>query len=226
MSGGSQKYNMKTVMMNDQQSEEGSYTVTNLRKFTEYEVFLMPFYRNIEGQPSNSLHVQTLEDSPSAPPSNIRTEMLNFTSAELLWSPPPPQHRNGVLLGYQIHIKGNGSYFHSNLTLNATTTHFILTNLTLNEEYTVRACAFTSAGLGPFSSPTSFQMDPTLVKYPIVSHPDNGDIITEPWFVALLGSIVFVLILIFIGVILYRKHYSLVHKSSAKTAQHYEDITR
>ena len=49
----------------------------------------------------------------------------------------PLQHRNGVLLGYQIHVKhGNGSAFHSNVTLNATATRFLLaSNLSLNEEY-------------------------------------------------------------------------------------------
>ena len=32
----------------------------------------------------------------------------------------------------------------------------------------VRACALTNAGHGPFSDPVSFRMDPALVKYPIV----------------------------------------------------------
>ena len=154
MSGGSQKFNMKTVMRNE---NSDSYIITNLMKFTEYEVFLMPFYKKVEGQPSNSLHVQTLEDTPSAPPSNLQALLINVTSAELKWSPPPPQHRNGVLLGYQVHVKGNGSTFHSNITLNATTTHFVLTNLSLNEDYSVRACAFTNTGIGPFSAPTNFR---------------------------------------------------------------------
>ena len=59
----------------------------------------MPFYKKLEGQPSNSLHIQTLEDVPSAPPTNIRSEMINKTSASLSWAPPPPQHRNGILKG-------------------------------------------------------------------------------------------------------------------------------
>ena len=59
----------------------------------------MPFYKKLEGQPSNSLHIQTLEDVPSAPPTNIRAEMINKTSASLSWAPPPPQHRNGILKG-------------------------------------------------------------------------------------------------------------------------------
>jgi roundabout axon guidance receptor 2 len=181
MSGGSQKFNMKTVMKGENQD---TYVITNLRKFTEYEVFLMPFFRNLEGQPSNSLHVQTLEDVPSAPPSNIQTQMINFTSVEIRWAPPEPQHRNGVLLGYQIHVKGNGSTVHSNTTLNATTTKFILNNLSLNEVYSIRACSFTKIGLGPFSSPKSFRMDPKLVKLDMternkLGHPGSVSIISK-----------------------------------------------
>ena len=58
---------------------------------THSQVFLMPFYHKTEGQPSNSLHVQTLADVPSAPPGNVRADVLNATAVELKWSPPPPQ---------------------------------------------------------------------------------------------------------------------------------------
>ena len=60
---------------------------------THSQVFLMPFYHKTEGQPSNSLHVQTLADVPSAPPGNVRADVLNATAVELKWSPPPPQVR-------------------------------------------------------------------------------------------------------------------------------------
>lgn len=58
LSGGSQKYNMVTVL----NAGATSYTVANLRKFTKYEFFLVPFFKSIEGQPSNSKVIQTLED--------------------------------------------------------------------------------------------------------------------------------------------------------------------
>ena len=44
MSGGSQKFNMKTVM-NSESDGAASHIITGLRKYTEYEVFLMPFYK-------------------------------------------------------------------------------------------------------------------------------------------------------------------------------------
>ena len=233
MSGGSQKFNMKTVL-NSEQTE--SHVISNLMKFTEYEVFLMPFYQKIEGQPSNSLHVQTLEDVPSAPPSNLHAEMINSTSAILKWSPPPPQHRNGVLLGYQIHVKGNGSTFHSNLTLNATTTQFVLTNLSLNQEYSLRAVAFTKIGLGPFSPPASLTMDPSHLKLDLTEtgtglggHSERnsvqiGDVVSEPWFIALVTSVILVMVLIFIGIVVYRRHFS--SRKLSTPLQHYEDLTR
>jgi roundabout axon guidance receptor 2 len=39
---------------------------------------------------------------PSAPPENVQVGMINTTSAFVRWSPPPPQHHNGVLLGYKV----------------------------------------------------------------------------------------------------------------------------
>lgn len=58
LSGGSQKYNIMTVMSPTTQN----YIVGNLKKFTKYEFFVAPFYRSVEGQPSNSKNVQTFED--------------------------------------------------------------------------------------------------------------------------------------------------------------------
>jgi hypothetical protein len=54
MSGGSRKFNIITIL---KEVVTNNYVVTNLRKFTKYEFFLMPFYRSIEGQPSNSMQV-------------------------------------------------------------------------------------------------------------------------------------------------------------------------
>jgi hypothetical protein len=130
-------------------------------------------------------------------------------------------------LHYQVHVKGNGSAMHSNLTLNATTTHFVLTNLTSLEDYSVRASAFTKAGLGPFSAPSTFRPDPSLVPAATDHIVVADNMVTEPWFVALLSSVVFVLALVFIGIVLYRKQWAHAHaKGHLATANHYEDMTR
>ena len=116
-------YSMVTVL----NSGATSYTLTNLRKYTKYEVFLTPFYKSIDGQPSNVKVVQTLEDGkcscslrktkvgkgnesdlcvfgavPSAPPTNIQVGLLNLTSAFVRWTPPPQEEHNGLLVGYKV----------------------------------------------------------------------------------------------------------------------------
>lgn len=58
ISGGSQQFNMATVLNTD----ITSYTLANLREYTKYQVFLVPFFKTVDGQPSNSMEVQTLED--------------------------------------------------------------------------------------------------------------------------------------------------------------------
>lgn len=73
LSGGSHNYNILTVL----NIETTFYTVTNLKKFTKYEFFISPFYKSVEGQPSNSRIAQTLEDVPSAPPDTVTAGRYN-----------------------------------------------------------------------------------------------------------------------------------------------------
>lgn len=53
-----QKFSSVTVMKPDSEMHD----IANLNKFSKYEFFISPFYRSVEGQPSNSKIVQTLED--------------------------------------------------------------------------------------------------------------------------------------------------------------------
>lgn len=41
---------------------------------------------------------------PSSPPDNVQIGMLNLTAGWVRWLPPPPQHHNGLLLGYKIQV--------------------------------------------------------------------------------------------------------------------------
>lgn len=64
-------YSMQTVLHTG-----GSYgfTVTNLDKFSRYEFFLVPFFKTVEGRPSNSRVVRTAEDG------------------KFRYNPPPPRN--------------------------------------------------------------------------------------------------------------------------------------
>lgn len=51
--------NMLTVL---HAGEASGFLVTGLAKFTRYQFFLVPFYRTLDGRPSNSRTARTLED--------------------------------------------------------------------------------------------------------------------------------------------------------------------
>lgn len=79
-----------------------SYVLTNLNKYMRHEFFLVPFYKTIEGRPSNVKLATTLEDVPSGAPENVHVGMINVTSAFVRWSPPPKSTQNGQLIGYKV----------------------------------------------------------------------------------------------------------------------------
>lgn len=54
--------------------ETTSYPVSNLKKYTKYDFFLVPFYKSVEGQPSNSMIVQTAEDGKNVLVLKIKTQ--------------------------------------------------------------------------------------------------------------------------------------------------------
>lgn len=92
------EYQMVTVM----NAGATSYVLSHLKKYTQYEFFLVPFYKTIEGRPSNVKLAVTLEDVPSSPPENVNVGMINLTSAFVKWLPPPKNVHNGQLVGYRV----------------------------------------------------------------------------------------------------------------------------
>jgi roundabout axon guidance receptor 2 len=60
--------NMDDTVNNDYESltvlasGSSSCRISGLKKFTTYEFFIVPFYKSIEGKPSNSRISKTLED--------------------------------------------------------------------------------------------------------------------------------------------------------------------
>ncbi|XP_059470843.1 roundabout homolog 2-like isoform X3 [Neocloeon triangulifer] len=209
ISSGSQNYAMITVL----NSGATSYVVRQLKEFTKYEFFLVPFYKTVEGQPSNSRTVQTIEDVPSAPPENVQVGMINNTSAFVKWSPPPPQHHNGILLGFKIQVRSaNSSKVLAQMNLNATTLTVRLNNLTTGIAYSVRVVAYSRAGMGPYSSPVILTMDPAsllLSDSNLQSAGETGNpLLQDNWHV-LFAALISLVLLVMGAVLFYvRKHHS------------------
>ncbi|RWS13374.1 roundabout 1-like protein, partial [Dinothrombium tinctorium] len=153
-------------------SNSFSHTMTGLKPYTIYEYFLIPYYKNLQGPPSNLRSIQTLEDKPSTPPDNLQLEVIDATSAQLSWSPLRPQELNGVLRGYKIKIESKSSSYKSEINVNATSTRFLFSNLTAGLEYDISVAAFTSVGYGPLTPPVPLKMDPGY-SYKYTSESDT-----------------------------------------------------
>ncbi|ODM99455.1 hypothetical protein Ocin01_07222 [Orchesella cincta] len=57
-SGPSAGYQMLTVL----NAGASTFQIVGLEKFTTYQIFLLPFYKNVDGRPSNYVNVTTLQD--------------------------------------------------------------------------------------------------------------------------------------------------------------------
>lgn len=112
-----------------------SYVLSGLSAYTQYDVFLMPFYKTLLGKPSNSMTGYTDEDGkqsilppgfisasvcylvnfvsvPSIPPQSVTASVINATSARIRWEPPPANTWNGELTGYLVSTRFGAAVRH------------------------------------------------------------------------------------------------------------------
>ncbi|XP_037072033.1 LOW QUALITY PROTEIN: roundabout homolog 1-like [Pollicipes pollicipes] len=186
-----------------------AYIVAKLRKFTNYQFFLVPFYKMVMGRPSNMVAVRTMEDAPSGPPLNLTVRPINATAAAISWLPAAEADRNGITSGYLLHLSQQGGTFRFNVTVNASTTQVILKNLTAGAGYLIRTAAVNRKGTGPLSEPVSFRTadgdapgggaaDPRLAS-PV------KNVVSEVWFIATIGALVLLALGVFVAVVYWRR---------------------
>ncbi|XP_039438865.1 protein sax-3-like [Culex pipiens pallens] len=198
-------------------------TINGLDKYTEYEFFLVPFYKTIEGRPSNSRTAKTLEDVPSAAPINMEAVLLNTSAVYLKWEPPTNHSLNGKLKNYHIIIRGydvhNMSKVLTNMTVDGDSPKLLLANLSAGVTYSVSIAASTRVGIGPFSVPSILRLDPHTkrldqgyTRYPI-NHDYSHDILTQTWFIILLGSIIAIIVFLFGATVIFRRIQFMKHSS-------------
>ncbi|KAH9522455.1 Roundabout 1, partial [Dermatophagoides farinae] len=210
------KYQMHTVY----NGGATTYIINNLPKYTAFEFFLVPFYKSIDGRPSNSRIVRTLEGVPSASPTMIKARPISSDSALITWQPPPMEEMNGLLLGYIIFVHGAYTAYNINLTVNANTTSYLLRNLTSETEYVIQITAFTSVGVGVPSAPLTFIMDPLMMSNDDViymnEHNQTGILdSSNVWICVLIISLIILsLIVLLLGFLLFKKRSAIIRKNN------------
>lgn len=96
------QYEFNEVRVVDHNTEH--YTINGLKPFTLYQFFVVPYYKDIDGVPSNILTAQTNEDRPTIAPPNLTARPINNTAVRLLWFHVPQTYANGVVRGYILKI--------------------------------------------------------------------------------------------------------------------------
>lgn len=95
---------------------------------------------------------------PDSSPMSVFALVMSSTSASTTWALPAQEDRNGQIV-YFILVLKDIQFNTSDVTANTSSLGYIFTGLHEYTQYTLEVAAATSAGLGPFSFPTTFVTD-------------------------------------------------------------------
>jgi hypothetical protein len=144
----------KYLDINSAESEECSFPLDDLHKYSAYKFRLAALENDDDLDPDNTnaaeLIIETISDVPDGPPENLQIETLNTTSILCQWSMPLIEARNGFIVGYKIAVKENDKeVWDSNV--DSEPRRKIISGLLPGHKYSVRITARTVNGSGPMS---------------------------------------------------------------------------
>ncbi|KAM4702558.1 roundabout homolog 3 isoform 1-T1 [Rhinophrynus dorsalis] len=185
---------------------ERSAVLVDLKKGTEYEIKIRPYFDEFQGMDSDVLLIRTPEEVPSAPPQAVAVVTVgtnNSTNISISWEPPPVEHQNGIIQDYRIWCLGNETRYHINKTVDGTIHSTVIKGLIPGVLYRVEVAASTSAGFGVKSQPITIQIKPSSEQVPV----NNGenvslteqitDVVKQPAFIAGIGGACWVILMCF-----------------------------
>ncbi|XP_054724817.1 neogenin-like isoform X2 [Uloborus diversus] len=128
---------------------ENSHTLRGLRKFTDYNFWVVAINANGAGMNSDDVVAKTLSDIPSDPPQNVTIEAASSSSVIVRWEAPPKESQNGIIMGYKIRYKLKGSRRGDTVTTDGNRRLYALTGLDKGAQYNIKISALTINGSGP-----------------------------------------------------------------------------
>uniref|UniRef100_A0A3B4CXK9 Neogenin 1b n=1 Tax=Pygocentrus nattereri TaxID=42514 RepID=A0A3B4CXK9_PYGNA len=180
-----------------------SYTMTGLKKFTEYSFRVVAYNKHGPGVSTEDVSVQTYSDVPGGPPQNLTVEVLNSKSFMVRWQPPPPDIQNGEITGYKIRYRKGPRKSEVSEMTSGNQLSQLIEGLQRGTEYTVRVSAITVNGTGPatdWTTAETFESDLDESRVPDVpgslhvrplvnsivvswSPPENQDIVVRGYII-------------------------------------------
>uniref|UniRef100_A0A158P9A7 Fibronectin type III domain protein n=1 Tax=Angiostrongylus cantonensis TaxID=6313 RepID=A0A158P9A7_ANGCA len=129
-----------------------------------YEVHVIA-HTSLSGPQSKVVTVTTEESPPTGPPTNVRVGSVTSTRADVTWSQPNCELRNGKITGYQYELESLGPWG-ENLTSHQSSERLTLNDLVPYNEYRIRVQAINAVGEGPFSEWSRFTTHPAAPPTP------------------------------------------------------------
>ncbi|XP_078540030.1 roundabout homolog 2-like [Lissotriton helveticus] len=187
---------------------ERSTILTQLKKDTEYEIKIRPYFDEFQGRDSELLGIRTSEKGPMGPPQGISVVMLglsNSTDIRVSWEPPLGEIQNGTIEEYRIWCSDNETHFHVNQTVDGDKHSTIIKDLVPGMMYRIEVAAATSAGVGVKSQPVTVQIEHPMEQN--LFTVNNGekisfaeqitDVVKRPTFIAGTGAACWVILMSF-----------------------------
>ncbi|XP_067327520.1 neogenin isoform X10 [Anolis sagrei] len=125
-----------------------SYTITGLKKYTEYSFRVVAYNKHGPGVSTQDVVIRTLSDVPSAAPQNLTLEVQNSKSILMHWQPPPAGTHNGQITGYKIRYRKVTRKSDVTESIVGTQLSQLIEGLERGTEYSFRVAALTVNGTG------------------------------------------------------------------------------
>ncbi|XP_072885835.1 roundabout homolog 3 isoform X6 [Hemitrygon akajei] len=185
---------------------ERTTILVDLKKGTEYEIKIRPYFDEFQGMDSESVTVRTPEEAPAAAPQAVTVATIglsNSTSISVSWEPPPIEEQNGIIQEYRIWCLGNDSRFHVNKSIDGTVHSTVVRGLIAGMLYRVEVAAATSAGVGVRSQPATILINPSSDQESVLVEDNENvslaeqitDVVKQPAFIAGIGGACWVILM-------------------------------
>ncbi|XP_076177347.1 cell adhesion molecule Dscam2 isoform X9 [Ptiloglossa arizonensis] len=187
LGGNDQSVNITRVGITGNGDGSYDYSLTGLRKYTQYSIVVKAFNNKGDGPGSDPVAVQTLEDVPSAPPQNVACASLTGQKQiQVTWKPPPSDKVHGVVQGYKLLYEAASVVLEQQAGRETKISHALSTvlhGLSPYTNYTVQVLAYTRAGDGVTSSPVSCTTEETVPDAPdrVKAVTSNEDAVAISW---------------------------------------------
>ncbi|XP_053094036.1 neogenin 1a isoform X10 [Pangasianodon hypophthalmus] len=198
-------YYMEKSLGNEKDIEVSglSYTMSGLKKFTEYNFRVVAYNKHGPGVSTDDVSVRTYSDVPSAAPQNMTVEVVNSKSIMVRWQPPPADAQNGEIIDYKIRYKKGTRKSEPLEITSGNQLSKLIDGLQRGTEYSVRVSAITVNGSGPatdWATAETFESDLDESRVPDVpgslhvrplvnsivvswSPPENQDIVVRGYII-------------------------------------------